>query len=111
LEPQTKNNPKCVNLSTETWTSKTTAIPQKPTPPVKGLCNCKEEEISNIEFHKIIVQMINELEETQMLVSDLKASVNKQLNGLKENTNRWMKLTKCVGYERGNQLSYGNPEK
>jgi hypothetical protein len=48
-----------------------------------------EEELSNNEFQKTIVKMINDLkEETQKLVFDFKENVNKELNALKENTNR-----------------------
>jgi hypothetical protein len=48
-----------------------------------------EGKLSNNEFQKTIVKMINDLkEETQKLVFDLKENVNKQLNELKENTNR-----------------------
>jgi hypothetical protein len=48
-----------------------------------------EEELSNNEFQKTIVNMINDLkEETQKLVFDLKKNMHKQLNELKENTNR-----------------------
>jgi hypothetical protein len=47
------------------------------------------EELSNNEFQKTIVKVINDLkEETQKLVFDLKEDRNKQLNELKENTNR-----------------------
>jgi hypothetical protein len=50
---------------------------------------CVEEELSNNEFQKTIVKMINDLkEETQKLVFDFKENVNKELNALKENTNR-----------------------
>jgi hypothetical protein len=55
----------------------------------KDLNNCVEEEISNNEFQKMIVNMINDLkEETQKLAFDLKEDVNKQLNELKENANK-----------------------
>jgi hypothetical protein len=50
-----------------------------------------EEEVSNNEFQKTTVEMINDLkEETQKLVFDLKEDMNKQLNELKENTNKQM---------------------
>jgi hypothetical protein len=50
---------------------------------------CLEEELSNNEFQKIIIKMINDLkEQTQKLVFDLKGDMNKQRNELKENTNR-----------------------
>jgi hypothetical protein len=43
-----------------------------------------EEEISNNEFQKPIVKMINDLkEETQKLVFDLKENVNKQTSSQK----------------------------
>jgi hypothetical protein len=42
----------------------------------KDLNNWEEEEITNIEFHKIIVRMISELKvESQKLVSNLKRHV------------------------------------
>jgi hypothetical protein len=48
-----------------------------------------EEELSNNKFQKTIPKMINYLkEETKMLVLDLKEDMSKQLNDLKENTNR-----------------------
>jgi hypothetical protein len=48
-----------------------------------------KEEISNNEFQKTIVKMINNLKKvTKKLVFDLKENVNKQLNELKENINR-----------------------
>jgi hypothetical protein len=47
------------------------------------------EELSNNKFQKTIPKMINYLkEETKMLVLDLKEDMSKQLNDLKENTNR-----------------------
>jgi hypothetical protein len=54
------------------------------------LNTCVEEDISNNEFQKIVVEMINNLkEETQKLVFDFKEDVNKQLNELKRiQTNR-----------------------
>jgi uncharacterized coiled-coil protein SlyX len=56
---------------------------------MKQQSNCSEEEISNIEFQKTIVRMINKLkEETQKLVSDLKEDMNKQVKELKENSNK-----------------------
>jgi hypothetical protein len=64
-------------------------FPSKANSTTKDLNNCIEEELSNTEFQKIIVRMINELkEETQKLVFNLKEDVNKQLKKLKENTNR-----------------------
>jgi hypothetical protein len=62
-----------------------------PAPPstTKDLNTCIEEEISNNEFQKPIVKMINDLkEETQNLVFEHKEDVNKQLNNLRENTKR-----------------------
>jgi hypothetical protein len=45
--------------------------------------------ISNNEFQKTIVNIINNVkEETQKLVFDLKVDVYKQSNELKENTNK-----------------------
>jgi hexokinase len=45
---------------------------------------CLEEELSNNEFQKTIIKMVNNLkEETQKLVPDLKEAMNKQLNELK----------------------------
>jgi hypothetical protein len=50
---------------------------------------CLEEELSNNEFLKTIVKMINNFkEETQKLVFELKENMNKQLNELKKNTSR-----------------------
>jgi hypothetical protein len=58
--------------------------PSKVNSTTKDLNNREEEKISNIQFQKLIVRMINELkEETQKLVSDLKEDMNKQLNELK----------------------------
>jgi hypothetical protein len=52
----------------------------------KDLNNCVKKAISNGEFQKTIIKVINELkEETQKLASYLKEDVNKQLNELKEN--------------------------
>jgi hypothetical protein len=52
-----------------------------------------QKEISNNEFQRTIVKMINDLkEETQKLVFVLKGDMNKQLNEFEENTNRGMKL-------------------
>jgi hypothetical protein len=63
--------------------------PSKANSNTKDLYSCEEKEISNIEFQKIIVRMINELKENiQKLVSDHIENVNKQLSELKENTNR-----------------------
>jgi hypothetical protein len=53
--------------------------PSKGNSTIKDLNPCVEEEISNIEFQKTIVAMINNLkEETQKLVLDFKDDVNKQ---------------------------------
>jgi hypothetical protein len=63
--------------------------PSKANSTTKNLNTCIEEEISNIEFQKTIVKMINDLEdEPQKLVFECKEDVNKQLNELKENTER-----------------------
>jgi hypothetical protein len=63
--------------------------PSKANSTTKDLNTCIEGEISNKEFQKIAVKMINNLkEETQKLVIYLKEDVNKQLNELKENKNR-----------------------
>jgi gas vesicle protein len=63
--------------------------PSKAISTTKDLNTSTEEEISNNEFQKAIVKMINELKgEIQKLISDLKEDVNKQLNELKKNTNR-----------------------
>jgi hypothetical protein len=63
--------------------------PQKASSITKDPNTCAEKEISNNEFQKTIVKMINDLkEETQKLIFDLKENLNKQLNEFKENTNR-----------------------
>jgi hypothetical protein len=55
----------------------------------KDLNTCIAEEISNNEFQKTIVKVINDLkEETQKPVFDLKEDMNKQVNGLKHSTKR-----------------------
>jgi gas vesicle protein len=79
--------------------------PSKSNSTTKYLNNCIEEEISNTEFQKIIVRMINELKvETQKLLSDLKEDVKKQLNELKENTNKKMnEIKKTMQDKRRNQ--------
>jgi hypothetical protein len=52
--------------------------PSKTNSTTKDLNTCVEEEISNDEFQKTIVKMINDLkEETQNLVFDLKEDMNK----------------------------------
>jgi hypothetical protein len=58
---------------------------------------CIEEKLSNNEFQKTIVKMINDLkEETQKLLFDLKESMNKQLKELKENTKKEMNEIKLT---------------
>jgi hypothetical protein len=47
-----------------------------------------QEELSNNEFRKTIVKMINYHKEAQKLVFHLKGNVNNQVNEFKENTNR-----------------------
>jgi hypothetical protein len=64
--------------------------PSKASSTTKDPNICIEEELSNNEFQKTIVKMINDLKETQKLVFDLKENVNKLLNELKENTNKQM---------------------
>jgi hypothetical protein len=60
--------------------------PLKANSVMKDLNSRKEEEISNIEFQKIIIRMINELkEEAQKLVSKLKEVKNKKLKELNSN--------------------------
>jgi hypothetical protein len=55
------------------------------------LNNSKEEEISNIEFQKVILRIINELKEgTHNPVSELKEDMNKQVKECKENSNKQM---------------------
>jgi hypothetical protein len=55
----------------------------------QDLNKSEEKEISNSEFQKLIVRIINELrEETYMLVLELKEDMNKQLKELKENSNK-----------------------
>jgi hypothetical protein len=68
----------------------TTSSPSKANSITKDLNNSEKEEISNIEFQKIVVRVVNDLkEDTQKLVSDLKEDVDKQLSELKEiQTNR-----------------------
>jgi hypothetical protein len=52
--------------------------PSKANSTTKDLNTSIEEEISNNEFQKIILEMINQLKrETQRLASDLKKDVNK----------------------------------
>jgi methyl-accepting chemotaxis protein len=66
-------------------------FPSKANSTTKDQNTCVEEALSNTEFQKTIVKMINDLkEETQKLVFDLKGNVNKQLNEHKENTNKQM---------------------
>jgi hypothetical protein len=63
--------------------------PSKANSTTKDPNTCVKEELSNNEFQKTVVKVINDLkEETQKLVFDLKEDRNKQLNELKENTNR-----------------------
>jgi gas vesicle protein len=65
--------------------------PSKANSTTRDVNICEEEKISNTEFQKIMVRMINELkEETQKLVTDFKEEMSKQLNELKENTNKQM---------------------
>jgi hypothetical protein len=62
--------------------------PSKANSTTKSPNTCVEA-LSNNEFQKTIVKMINNLkEETQKLVFYPKENVNKQINVLKENTNR-----------------------
>jgi hypothetical protein len=61
--------------------------PSKANSTTKGLNTNTEEKISSNEFQNTIVKIINELKKKK-LVSDLKEDVNKQLNELRENTNR-----------------------
>jgi hypothetical protein len=50
--------------------------PSKANSTTKDLNTCVEEELSNNEFQKTIVKMINDLkEETQNLVTDLKENM------------------------------------
>jgi hypothetical protein len=54
--------------------------PSKANSTTKDLNTCIEEELSNNEFQKEIVKMINELkEETQKQVFDLKEDANKKI--------------------------------
>jgi hypothetical protein len=63
--------------------------PSKASSTIKDPNTCKEEELSNNEFQKTIVKIINNLkEETQKLVFDCKENMNKQLNEIKETTNK-----------------------
>jgi hypothetical protein len=56
---------------------------------IEDLDTCVTEELSNNEFQKSIVKMINGLKkEAQKLVFDLKEDMNKQFNELEENTNK-----------------------
>jgi hypothetical protein len=58
--------------------------PSKANSTTKDPNTCLEEELSNNEFQKTIIKMVNNLkEETQKLVLDLKEAMNKQLNELK----------------------------
>jgi hypothetical protein len=58
--------------------------PSKANSTTKDPNTCLEEELSNNEFQKTIIKMVNNLkEETQKLVPDLKEAMNKQLNELK----------------------------
>jgi hypothetical protein len=60
--------------------------PSKVNSSIKDLNTCVVEGISNNEFQKTKVKMVNDLqEEPQKLLLDLKEDVNKQLNELKEN--------------------------
>jgi hypothetical protein len=63
--------------------------PSKANSTTKDLNTYIKEEVSNNEFQKTMVKVINDLKEKiQKLVFDLKEDVNKQLNEFKENTNR-----------------------
>jgi hypothetical protein len=65
--------------------------PSKVNSTTKDLNTCIGEEISNNEFQKTIVKMINDhnlKEETQKLVLDLKEDVNKQMSSKGIQTNR-----------------------
>jgi methyl-accepting chemotaxis protein len=67
---------------------------------------CVEKELSNNEFQKPIVKMINNFkEETQKLVFDLKENVNKQLNELKENINEQMEEIKTTIQEMKDKIN------
>jgi ElaB/YqjD/DUF883 family membrane-anchored ribosome-binding protein len=87
--------------------------PSKSYSNTKGLDNFIEKEISNVEFQKIIVIIINEVKEvTHKLVSELKEDMNKQLKELKENSNKQMnEIKKAMQDTKGNQQRYRNPEK
>jgi disulfide oxidoreductase YuzD len=63
--------------------------PSKANAITNGLNASIEEKISNNEFQKTVVKIINDLKgEKQKIVFDFKKDMNKQLNELKENTNR-----------------------
>jgi hypothetical protein len=63
--------------------------PSKANSTTKDIKTCIEEEISNNEYQKTIANMINDLKEKrQKLVFGFKEDMNKQINELKENTNR-----------------------
>jgi hypothetical protein len=65
-----------------------TLSPSKANSITKDLNTCIEENLSNNEFQKTVIKVINDLEEeTQKLMFDLKKDMNKQLNELKENAN------------------------
>jgi gas vesicle protein len=87
--------------------------PLKANSNIKDPNACIEKELSNNEFQKTIVKMINDLkEETQKLVFDLKENMNKHLHELKENTNKWMnEIKKGIQDIRGEINKDGNPEK
>jgi methyl-accepting chemotaxis protein len=64
------------------------------------------EELSNNEFQKTIVKIINFFKaETQKIVFDLKENMSKQLNELKENTNKQMNENKQTILDMKKEIS------
>jgi hypothetical protein len=86
--------------------------PSKANFTTKDLNTWVEKEISNNEFQKTTVKIINSLkEDTQKLVFDLKEDVNKELNELKEYTNKQMKLTRLSRIWRRKSIKVQKPWK